>query len=633
MKKDIKKINLYHTFENVIAIISFIAISTIPFLEIVLRNFNIVFENSTDYVIHFVFLIACFGISIATREKQHLNIGTGITKNKGSFTHFVTYFNNTLSIMVLTMFFFSSFSNVFLAFESDDMVGIIPKRLFLIAFPLNFLITIIRVINTYTLNKILRIIFILIGFFLGCFFSIDVLVTFVNYYVYEGILPGILEISDNYYNIYDNFIVPLNQNSFKSIILLLFISLIFENPLYIALGGIGLFAFLSNQDQISTMPLEGYNLFTSESITSIALFTLTGFILAQSKAGERLIRLFKAFFSWLPGGIAIATVLVSAFFTTFTGASGVTILALGSLLYSILRSKKEYSENYSIGLIANSGSIGLLFPPSLAIILYGSTAQISILKLFKAGVIPGILLVSAVSLSGVVISIFKKGQREKFDLKEAFSAFLSAIFEIALPFLLAISYFGGFATLLETASCASVYVFIVEIILKREIKFKDLLNIFVKCITIVGGILSILAVTKGLSMYIIFQEIPQKLALWVTENIHSKFQFLIILNILLIIVGCFMDIFSAILVVAPLVIPMSEVFDINPYHLGIIFLLNLEIGYTTPPIGLNLFLASYAFNKPLTTIYKSIVLFFIIEFITLLLITYIPQFSTIFLRS
>ncbi|HQL84201.1 MAG TPA: TRAP transporter large permease subunit, partial [Spirochaetota bacterium] len=334
------------------------------------------------------------------------------------------------------------------------------------------------------------------------------------------------------------------------------------------------------------------------------------------------------FLGWLPGGMAIVVVFVCAFFTTFTGASGVTILALGGLLSMILIKSGGYNENFSYGLVTASGSIGLLFPPSLPVILYGVVAQISIKQMYAGGLLPGIFMVVALSVMGVVAAVRGKVPRVPFHGRAALTGLRSSIWELMLPVIILVGFFSGLTTLVEIGAITVLYSLFITMVVHRDIRLGDLPGVMLKCLPVIGGILVILALAKGLSYYIVDAEIPQNLAIWIKANIHSRVLFLILLNIALIVTGCFLDIYSAILVVVPLIIPLGAVFDIHPVHLGIIFLANLELGYLTPPVGLNLYLSSYLFNKPLLSIYRYIVPFLLLLLVTVIIITYVPWMST-----
>jgi len=404
-------------------------------------------------------------------------------------------------------------------------------------------------------------------------------------------------------------------------------SIFFGTPIFIVLGGVAYLLFVRSFGALEVIPSEAYSMLTGYSIPAIPLFTFAGFILSESKAGQRLVRLFRAWLGWLPGGLIIMTVLVCTFFTTFTGATGVTILALGALLAYVLVESGRYSTDFANGLITGSGSIGLLFPPSLPIILYGVIAQINIKQMFVGGILPGMLMVITICGIGVFTAVTHKVKPVPFQIKEAAASIKDSFWEILLPVIILLGYFGGLFTLVETGAVAVIYTLIIELGVHRDLRIRELPRVMLKCIPIVGGVLIILAAAKGLSYYLVDAEVPMRLSAWVQANISSKYVFLILLNLALLITGCLMDIFSAILVVVPLIIPMGAAFGIHPVHLGVIFLANLGVGYLTPPVGLNLFLAAYRFNQPLVRIYRNVIPFFLALLAVVLLVTYVPWFS------
>jgi C4-dicarboxylate transporter, DctM subunit len=325
--------------------------------------------------------------------------------------------------------------------------------------------------------------------------------------------------------------------------------------------------------------------------------------------------------------LAIVVLVTCAFFTAFTGASGVTIVALGGLLYPMLI-KEHYPEKFSLGLVTASGSIGLLFPPSLPIIVYGMVAGVSIDKLFVAGIIPGIILISIIAIYSVREGIRAQVPRVPFVWSNVIRTMKEVAWELPLPFIIIIGIYGGFVTATEAASVTAFYVFIVEVFIYRDLKiFSDLPRVMKESMLLVGAIISILGVALGLTNYLIDQQVPQKLFEFVQTNISSPITFLLILNGFLIIVGMMMDIFSATIVVVPLILPIARAFNVDPVHLGIVFLTNLEIGYLTPPVGLNLFLSSLRFKKPVLHITKSVLVFILLELVALMVITYWPGLS------
>lgn len=403
-------------------------------------------------------------------------------------------------------------------------------------------------------------------------------------------------------------------------------------PIFAVIGGLAALLFWFEYTPVSAVPLAAYQLSGQPLLPAIPLFTLGGYILAEGGASKRLVRVFSALVGWMPGGLAVTTTLAFAFFTSFTGASGVTILSLGGLLLPVL-TQARYTRPFSLGLLTASGSIGLLFPPSLAVILYAVYSRTPINELFLGGFLPGILLVGLVALWGVRHGRIAERTRQPFDAVEAWRSVNAAKWELLLPVVVIGGIFGGIVTLVEAAAVTVLYAFVVECLVYRDLSIrKRLLGVGADCATLVGGVLLILAVALGFTNYLIDAQVPDLALEWVQEHIESKYVFLLVLNILLLLVGCMMDIFSAILVVVPLIAPMGAAFGVDPVHLGIIFLANLELGYLTPPVGMNLFLASYRFEEPLTRIYRSVWPFLLILLIGVLLITYVPALSLALVR-
>ena len=398
-------------------------------------------------------------------------------------------------------------------------------------------------------------------------------------------------------------------------------------PIFIGLGGLALLFFWRDWTPISAISAETYRIVVSPTLPTIPLFTLAGYMLAESKASERLVLLFRALFGWIPGGTPVVLVLLCGFFTALTGGSGVTILALGGLLMPVLI-KEGYSKKFSLGLITVAGSLGLLFPPSLPLIIYGVTAGISIKSVFLAGIIPGLIRVGMIGSWAVWQGKVQSVSKHNFNLTKIISALKNAKWEAMIPFFVLFGIFGGYTTLVETASLISVYIFIIEFVIYKDLKFNDLRKIILDCSTLIGGVLIILGVAMGLTSYLVDAQIPLHLLEWVKSSISSKFVFLLMLNIFLLAVGCLMDIFSAIIIVVPLITPLGVYFGIDPIHLAIIFIANLELGFLTPPVGMNLFLSSYRFEEPMSNIYKSTLPFFVVMLLSVIAITYIPILST-----
>ena len=403
-------------------------------------------------------------------------------------------------------------------------------------------------------------------------------------------------------------------------------------PIFAVIGGLAALLFWYEYTPVTAVPLAAYQLSGQPLLPAIPLFTFGGYILAEGGASQRLVRVFSALVGWLPGGLAVTTALAFAFFTSFTGASGVTILSLGGLLLPVLVNSR-YSHRFSLGLVTASGSIGLLFPPSLAVILYGVYSRTPIDELFLGGLLPGVLLVGLVALWGVRHGTAARQHRVKFDLAEVRRAVSAAKWELLLPVIVIGGIFGGIVTLVEAAAVTVLYAVVVECLVYRDLSIRQgLPAVASECATLVGGVLLILGVALGFTNYLIDAQVPDSALEWVQSHIESKYVFLLVLNALLLVVGCMMDIFSAILVVVPLIAPMGEAYGIDPVHLGIIFLANLELGYLTPPVGMNLFLSSYRFGDPLTSVYRSVLPFLLILLGGVLLITYVPSLSLALVR-
>lgn len=398
-------------------------------------------------------------------------------------------------------------------------------------------------------------------------------------------------------------------------------------PLFIIISGLALALFAAVGIDPQAVIIEMYRLASAPTLIAIPLFTFAGYLLAESKSPARLVNLYKALFGWMPGGLAIVAFITCAFFTSFNGASGVTIIALGGLLFPLLTNER-YSDRFSIGLVTTGGSLGLLFPPSLPLILFALVSRVNVDALFLAGMLPGVMMVALLSLFSVRAGLRAKIPRQPFSLSKVWPALKDALWIIPLPMIILGGIYGGIFTASEAAGITVVYVLLVEVFIYRDISVtKDVPRIASESMILVGGVLIILGCALGLTNYIVDEQIPMKIIEWMRAFISSKFMFLAILNVFLLIVGCLMDIFSATIVIVPLIVPIAKEFGVDPLHLGIIFLANLEIGYITPPVGLNLFISSMRFRRPIPEIYRSALPFLGVLLIALLIITYFPELS------
>jgi len=411
------------------------------------------------------------------------------------------------------------------------------------------------------------------------------------------------------------------------LIVIFFIALLLLGvPIFVVIAGLTLYLLFSNQIDISALIIEMHRMATTPVLVAIPLFTFAGYLLSASGSPQRLIRLSNAVLGWLPGGLSVIALITCAVFTALTGATGLTIIALGGILLPAMM-RGRYSEMFSLGLLTTSGTLGLLFPPSLPLIIYAIVAKVRIDHLFVAGLLPGLLLI--VLLVG--FCIFRSARTDvpqtRFQFKELFGAAREMLWELPLPFVVLGGIYSGYFAVSEAAAITAVYVLIAEVFIYRDIRFGQLPEIMKKSMILVGGILIILGAAMGLTNYLVDAEIPMQLLEFFKANIQSRIIFLVVLNLFLLAIGCTMGIFSALVVVVPLLAPIAEAYGIDPIHLGIIFLANLEIGASIPPLGINLFIASMRFEKPVLRLYLACLPFIAILLLALALITYIPWLS------
>lgn len=649
---------IFHGIENSAILVSLFFIILFPAMDMLgLALGKIGSVDAPEYLRHLMIWFTMLGAMISSRERKHISLAVIEDMLPKKWHKWTGLLAATVTATVLMALGYASVDH-FLLVSAGEKIGKLPALFFTISFPIGFFVMAFRA----SLQK--KTVLTAITMIIAVLFP--VMVMGVPTLFLEKFFPDFMPSVELFSKLY----IPL--------FILLIGATALGAPVFIALAGAAGLLFFNSEQMLGYLPNEAYEVLTDEIFPTIPLFTMAGFVLSESKSGERLVKAFRELIGWIPGGIGVMAVVVCAFFTTFTGASGVTILALGGLLHYIMV-KDGFTERFSEGYLTASGSIGLLFAPSLPIILYGVQAQINIKHLFAGGIFPGLLMVASLSLYAVYKGVKKRklDGGEKLDKEEvvkgiktsfletfapvllgvfltwlvlsrgidvpfnfdlilvyAYAFFLSkkyqsAALEALLPLIILRLFFSGDATILQTGVIAVIYMVITNLWIHRDFTLKELPRIFVKGAPVAGSVLIILAAAKGLSYFIVDAEIPAHLTAWVSEvldpaNPSSKIIFLLILNVALLITGFFMDIFSAIFVIVPLILPISRTFGIDPVHLGIIFLANLELGYLTPPVGLNLFLSALRFEKPLVEIYKSVIPFLIIRLITVLLITYIP---------
>ena len=423
------------------------------------------------------------------------------------------------------------------------------------------------------------------------------------------------------------FVPAASTRLFIPACVLLAVAVLFGAPAFVALGGTAVILFWWMGEPIAAISVSHYALAVNPSIPTLPLFTLAGYALAESGAPLRLVRVFDAFFGRFRGGPAIVTVMVCTFFTSFTGGSGITILALGGLLMPIML-QARYSEKDALGLVTGAGSLGMLLPPCLPLIVYAIVARIPMNAMFLGGIVPALIMTAITAWWGVRKGPVRASDARRFDPKEARAAVWHAKWELLTPAVAFIALFSGVATAVQAAALTALYVVVVETGIHRDLRLRDLPRVMTECALLIGGILLILGVALGLMNYLVLAEVPAQAVAWTTGTVHSKLLFLLLLNVFLIVVGCLMDIFSAIIVQVPLLVPLGAAYGVDPIQLGVIFLANMELGYLTPPVGLNLYMSSYRFNKPVPVVLLAVLPIVIVLHVGVLLITYVPALTT-----
>ncbi len=583
--------------ENLLVVFALAIMVLVPLLEIALRAaFSTGISGANSIVQHFTLVVGMLGGAIAAREARMLSLATATFLPEGHWKTAARLFSGSIAA---TVSFFLCWAAIQFVITEKHAGGLLAYRIPIWAIqlflPAGFALIAGRLITHASSHWI--------GKSVGLFLTILQCWLLAS----QPFLPS-------------RMVWPA--------ITVLMLATALGAPVFVTLGGTALILFWGQGLPIAAVTIEHYRLVVNPSLPTIPLFTLAGYFLAEGGASRRLVRVFHSLFGCFRGGPAVVTALVCAFFTSFTGASGVTILALGGLLMPVLLAAR-YSEKSALGLLTGAGSLGLLFPPCLPLILYAIVARVAIEKMFLGGILPGVLLVALTAWLGVRQGPKIPEMNTHFDKREAGRAIWDARWELLLPVVALASLFGGFATPVEAAALTALYAFCIETFVYRDLKIKsDIPRVMTECGLLVGGVLLILGVALGFTSYLIDAQIPDRAMEWVTGSIRSPWLFLLLLNLFLLVVGCLMDIFSAIVVVVPLMVPMGIAFGIDPVHLGILFLANLELGYLTPPVGMNLFLSSYRFNKPLSEVYRSVVPMLIVLFVGVLLITYIPPLTT-----
>ncbi|MBN1758410.1 MAG: TRAP transporter large permease subunit [Chitinispirillaceae bacterium] len=604
----------------------YLLLALLPLLESLFRMLlHRGIPASAEYTKHIVLWITFLGGVYTTIEGRHLAFTAGLEAINPLGKKIAHAFSSFLCITFCLVLCLSALSFCLIGINPVTKIGLFALRPLAAIIPLCYgmmLIVFIRKTPAGALRWTLA----GSGLLLGSIIGQTTIVEILRFLFSTN--PGL----DHSLTMVSSVLSPVTQALSLPLIALLIAAAFAGMPIFLVFSGITLLLFTRCGGVLAVVPNEAYTILTGPAIPAIPLFALAGFVLANGKAGSRLVDLFRAFLGWMPGGLAMVAVLLCAFFTTFTGASGVTILVLGGL-FSFILVNNGYRRNFSLGLLTASGSIGLLFPPALPVILYGVMAQINIKHMYIACLLPGLIMVVTLIFMGLFHAKSVSAQRQPFILSTALRNLKNAAWEVLLPVIVFTGFFSGFFTVVETAAVAAVYALISQTIIHRDIPPAKLPEMFRQCLVLVGGVLVIIAAARGLSYYIVDAEIPTNLAAWAVKQVHSKYLFLLLLNFALIITGCLMDIYSAIIVIVPLILPVGRAFGIDPIHLGIIFLANMELGYLTPPVGLNLFLSSYTFNEPIAKISRLVLPFLLLLFLNVILITYWPGLTSILLQG
>jgi C4-dicarboxylate transporter DctM subunit len=588
--------------ENLVLVIALAAMLLLPVTEILLRNiFKTGISGSSAIVQHLTLIVGMLGGAIAARDRRLLALSPVQKLLKGRALAAAHVFSSGFAA---TICFFLSLASVKYVLEVKPLGKIlvygIPVWVIQLFLPLGFGLITVRLIWHAS------------GRWLGRGLALGLAAALAGVAAWSPISPARLEVVG---------LVALG------------VATLLGAPVFTALGGAALILFWGNDLPIQAVPLKHYSLTTNDMLPSIPIFTLAGYFLAESGASKRLVRVFQALVGQFRGGPAIVTALVCAFFTSFTGASGVTILALGGVLMPVLIAAR-YSERNALGLLTGAGSLGMLFPPCLPLILYAivanhsAHANLSIKEMFLGGIGPGILLVIITAWWGIRRGPKEASTRPEFRWSEAWAALWDAKWEMVIP-VVAIGSLFTVPTTVEAAAVTATYALLVATVIHRDLRpFRDLPRVMTECGLLVGGVLLILGVALGFTYYLVDAQLPDQMVAWATQTVHSKWLFLLGLNIVLLFVGGLVEIYAAIVVVVPLLVPLGVAFGLDPIHLGIIFLANMELGFLCPPVGLNLLLSSYRFNKPMAEVTRATTPMLLVLLAGVLLITYVPPLTT-----
>ena len=600
--------------ENALAVALIAIVAVLPlFLKFMQGVCRVQVPGADIAVLHFVFLFASVAGLVTWREDRHLSLASLTSAFGEKIRRPIEAIKTGGASCILSALFINAFCQLVNPAQFDARFWGMSVRIFFASLPVCYF-GIIAMIAYRKGNLIAS----LIGMAFGLFISMGPF-TGILYYLFG------MENAPSLYTINDAWL-SFSKIALLPIVVILSALAFFGMPLFLVLGGIAYVLFSASGGYVDVIPLETYRILTDRNIAAIPLFTIAGYILSQSSAGNRYVAVFKSLMGPFRGGTVIAAVIVMTFFSTFTGVSGITILALGPLLAVVLTGS-GYSKDRAESLVTASGAIGLLFPPSAAIIMYATVNYFSVdvFDLFKGAIIPGCIMALSMMVTGVVLD--KRGERPKFSGKEARDAVLHCIPELLMPVFISVFYFKGVFDLFEVAAFAVIYAFCLSVFVRRDFTLKKSARVVASSVPVSGGVLFILGAASGISYFMLDANVPAILSGFITQYVKNPYVFLILMNLVLLVVGCLMDMFSAILIVSPLLLPLAESFGVSAVRAAVIFLMNLSIGFLTPPVGMDLFISSYTFDKPLSRVVKGILPFLIVQFAVLMLVTYVPFFT------
>ncbi len=587
---------IYRSFEKWFAVVIIALMALLPTLEVLLRPFRTTIPGSLLYTQHLTLWIGFVGALLATAQEKHLSLATGDFIPKGLGRDLAKVYIAAMSAAVAGLLAVAAWTMVKADSISVSRVlpGGVPEWWSELIMPFALGAMALRFLYRAGDKWWAR----------GAAAALAIAVSALGMLIKSP----------------ENLLWPMGLSILVGVGL--------GAPVFVGMAGLAMLLFYADGTSIAAVPTETFRLVLSSSLPAIPLLTAAGYVLAEGGASRRLLRFSQSLLGWMPGGLTVIVVFVCALFTTFTGGSGVTILALGGLVFPMLISQK-YPEGFSLGLVTSSGSLGLLFPPSLPVILYAVVAGASVRDLFLAGFVPGMLLVLMVAGYGLIVGLTKKTPRQPFSIKEVLASGWAAKWELAIPAVVVGSIVTGVATVVESAGLALVTAVVSQSFIFKDLHWRrELPQTLARGATLVGAVIILLGVAMGLTSYLVDAEIPAAVLAWTKQHIHSPTVFLLALNGVLLVLGSVLEIYSAIIILAPLLAPMATAYGIDPLHLGVVFLANLELGFLFPPMGLNLILSSSRFNQPLTRLYKVALPFLLIMAVGVLLATYVPAMTT-----